>query len=313
MRIFENKSKKFTKRTKMKGKILEYGVILGDDGLKYSFSYDDIMNLSQKGQHKLENLGVDFIPDNDTAAEIYLLIKENSATENDTENSKITRRKTANEFAKSENLQPNNYENYEKDKGNETYKTNTQTPQFSSEIQKIKRDIYISWGIIAIVLIDLFYIDIPYEVFIVSLIILGLLFLFFKTRAIYWLSKAAKDWNVLNLYLGYMSSYIAFISIYLYNNFKIKMSQNLFYLLVIMIFLLYKYTKKLYSTTQQKCFLYSFYAKLVLVAIELANLSLRRLDEIPLIFNTAVLSLLAFYVLGMIAWIKFKDIVVSEK
>lgn len=133
----------------MKGKILEYGVILGDDGRKYSFSYDDIMNLSQKGRQKLENLGVDFIPNDDRATEIYLLIKENSRTENEiqkaefknaendtqnsqpksqnaqsyTENSKITRRKmidknaqnnsqNANEFSNKTQNESENKENY---------------------------------------------------------------------------------------------------------------------------------------------------------------------------------------------------------
>ena len=116
-------------------------------------------------------------------------------------------------YQKDENSQPKNYENYEKQENNENHKkTNSQTSQFSSEIQKIKRDTYISWIFMAILLLPIldFDIEISYIMIIIA-VALGTVFLFFKTRAICLLRKVSKNVKLLKVYVAY----IIFLSFFL--------------------------------------------------------------------------------------------------
>ncbi|EMZ38562.1 hypothetical protein [Helicobacter bilis] len=60
----------------MQGKILGLGVIRGDDGNRYSFSLDDIANLSGYNSRNLAGYQVDFeIDEENKAKDIFILNK----------------------------------------------------------------------------------------------------------------------------------------------------------------------------------------------------------------------------------------------
>lgn len=60
----------------MKGRILDLGIISGDDGNRYSFILDDIKNLDNYNKDKLANLTVDFEIDDKKAINIYIISNE---------------------------------------------------------------------------------------------------------------------------------------------------------------------------------------------------------------------------------------------
>ena len=72
----------------MKGKILGYGVISGDDGLRYHFQPSDIVNLENKDPNKLSGAEVDFVANNGNASEIFITksVGLNIDTQNITQN-----------------------------------------------------------------------------------------------------------------------------------------------------------------------------------------------------------------------------------
>ena len=57
----------------MKGKILDNNIISGEDGNRYSFSPNDIVNLEGKSTNNLTNCEVDFMIDENTAKSIYII------------------------------------------------------------------------------------------------------------------------------------------------------------------------------------------------------------------------------------------------
>lgn len=312
----------------MKGKILEYGIILGDDGLKYSFSYDDIMNLSQKGQHKLENLGVDFIPDNDTATEIYLLIKENSATQSDTLQTKITRRKPKAENFESQNAENDseNKENYyspkswQKGENSQNFENlNSNTNSQKTQIDSIKRKAYIM-----MVSYTLFFLIVPLIVAIV-----------FHIKLVLELQRVSHSKTLLrNLILSIAAPLVACAVVFVLYillgitfrevmNFNEMTDMDRFYTrrflddMSIIVFVLiacvlafyfdYLYSKELAYITNQPYFMRSFW--LSLVASIFSGIS-----EFTAIFG--ILSI-AFYIacfhFYIQAWGQFKEIIVKER
>ena len=290
----------------MKGKILEYGIILGDDGLKYSFSYDDIMNLSQKGRQKLENLGVDFIPDNDTATEIYLLIKENSATQSDTLQTKITRRKPKAENFESQNTQ-NDSENKESYYNSKSWQKGENSQDFQkTQIDSIKKKAYIMLIcyalcflvvplIVAIVLNVLIVLELQkvsqsktlFKNFIISIVLPIVIFLLL----VLFLVLFALDFSdVMNI-----------------DEFLEKLDNGGFGILLGMIIILpayyfdYLYSKELAYITNQPYFMHSFWASLISALT----------SEISyVLFAVFFIVCIVFYV---IAWIKFKEIIIVKE
>ena len=323
----------------MKGKILEYGVILGDDGLKYSFSYDDIMNLSQKGRIGLENLGVDFIPDNDTATEIYLLIKENSATQtdlarensatqSDTLQTKITRRKPKAENFENQNAQNDseNKENYynskswQKGENSQDFENlNSNTNSQKTQIDSIKRKAYIM-----MVSYTLFFLIVPLIVAIV-----------FHIKLVLELQRVSHSKTLLrNLILSIAAPLVACAVVFVLYillgitfrevmNFNEMTDMDRFYTrrflddMSIIVFVLiacvlafyfdYLYSKELAYITNQPYFMRSFW--LSLVASIFSGIS-----EFTAIFG--ILSI-AFYIacfhFYIQAWGQFKEVIVKER
>ena len=323
----------------MKGKILEYGVILGDDGLKYSFSYDDIMNLSKKGQHKLENFGVDFIPDNDTATEIYLLIKENSATQtdlarensatqSDTLQTKITRRKPKAENFENQNAQNDseNKENYynskswQKGENSQDFENlNSNTNSQKTQIDSIKRKAYIM-----MVSYTLFFLVVPLIVAVV-----------FHIKLVLELQRVSHSKTLLrNLILSIAAPLVACAVVFVLYillgitfrevmNFNEMTDMDRFYTrrflddMSIIVFVLiacvlafyfdYLYSKELAYITNQPYFMRSFW--LSLVASIFSGIS-----EFTAIFG--ILSI-AFYIacfhFYIQAWGQFKEVIVKER
>ncbi len=56
----------------MKGKILGNGIISGDDGKRYSFGLDEIKNLNGKSENSLANAEVDFEIEGESAKSIFI-------------------------------------------------------------------------------------------------------------------------------------------------------------------------------------------------------------------------------------------------
>ncbi|MBR2149602.1 MAG: 2-amino-4-hydroxy-6-hydroxymethyldihydropteridine pyrophosphokinase [Campylobacter sp.] len=56
----------------MKGKILGYGVISGDDGNRYNFEVSDIVNLDNRDPNKLSGVEVDFEAEEKSAKAIFI-------------------------------------------------------------------------------------------------------------------------------------------------------------------------------------------------------------------------------------------------
>ena len=302
----------------MKGKILEYGVILGDDGLKYSFSYDDIMNLSQKEQHKLENLGVDFIPDNDTATEIYLLIKENSATQSDTLQTKITRRKP-----KAENFESQNAENDSENKENyyspkSWQKSENSQPEncekastiynYSNEIGSIKKFTYTSLILLIASHISYLFFDdlLYYSIFFVCLI--G--FLISKTQAVRLLVKISNNQRLLRIFTWFMTIAVLY---YLYMAFGLtKISKGTIIWFFVALLLYYFYVMELYKITKNKFFIISFILSVVAVFVKWAII----LDGSFVVRHNFATMTVALDLMALIsivfAWVKFKEIVVQR-
>lgn len=275
----------------MKGKIVEYGIILGDDGFQYSFSYDDIINLNVKGNKRLENLEVDFIPNDNIAKEIYLLLKENTfQAENILKNNPKTQ------------IQLN-----DKKLQAEIHRETTYIP-FANEIAKIKKDTYISWA--CVVLLCLLFLEIELPSFIV--LTSGLLFLFFKSRAIYLLGKISKSTKLFKVYCGYMIfvALLSWITIPLF--LRYKTSGAIFGLSILMLYFGYKYTKELYNVILEDCFFHSFFFECISTIIfAFAYYSRHHIDDLDNLWILASTFELISIILIIVAWIKFKKIIIQ--
>ena len=298
----------------MKGKILEYGIILGDDGLKYSFSYDDIMNLSQKGRIGLENLGVDFIPDSDTATEIYLLIKENSATQSDTLQTKITRRKPKVENFESQNAQ-NDSENKESYYSPKSWQKgeNLQNSQ-KTQIDSIKKKAYtmmtcyaLGFLVVPLIVAVVFHIKLVLELQRVShsKILLRNLILSIVAPLV-----AYAFVIIFSIFLGFTFNEIIdiFSEMDAYSIFLDKFGYILGIVLVLMIFIPtfyfeYLYSKELAYVTNQPYFMTSFWIFLVA--------SLMSVDKSA--WSISIVSYVICLIFYVTAWINFKEIIVKER
>ena len=326
----------------MKGKILEYGVILGDDGRKYSFSYDDIMNLSQKGRQKLENLRVDFIQNDESATEIYLLIKENSRTENEiqkaefknaesdiqnsqssAENSKITRRKTIDKNAQNSSQNANEFSNKAQNESeNSTYILQKDEHLQITQVASIKRKAYIM-----MICYTLYFLIVPLVVAVV-----------FHIKLVLELQRVSHSKTLLrNLILSIAALLVAFAVAFIFSilfgltfreivDFNEMADMDRFFTrrfldgvdeISIIIFLLigyvfsfyfdYLYSKELAYTTNQPYFMRSFW--LSLTASIFSGIS--EFVSIFAILST-VLYIACFY-FYIKAWINFKEIIIKEK
>ena len=335
------KVKKIHKKgAKVKGKILEYGVILGDDGRKYSFSYDDIMNLSQKGRQKLENLGVDFIPNDESATEIYLLIKENSRTESEiqkaefknaesntqnsqpksqnaqsyTENSKITRRKTIDKNAQNNSQNANEFSNKAQNENSQNFQTSNSNANFQNlnqnsqktQLDSIKRKAYIM-----LVCYALFFLIVP---FIVAFVL--------NIMVVLELQRAAQSRTLFkNFIISIVLPIVIFLLLVVFlvlfaldfsdvmdiDGFLEKLDSGGFNILLGMIIVLpayyfyYLYSKESAHITNQPYFIYSFWT----------SLAFALMSEISYVLSA--IFFIASVIFYAMAWIKFKEIVVKEK